>query len=945
MRENASETSHMKIPATLPSYKAFKSSPEDVQEQINTLLELMSFRAQWTPVDELMRLGGITLLLQVIAFAYEWNYSGRAETVRSALEVLCICAVMPRVQLHLCERVDLPDEAMTVGLNVILGAAEGEIVQDPDVQRAALSVLITCVCAPIHRVGGMIGKFSSTGSVKKRTQNIRSSEEVIEKMWDCVRSNNGIMVLLTLMMVKTPITDADSIRGLACRALVGLARSETVRQIISKLPLFSNGQLQSLMRDPILQDKRQEHVIFQKYALELLERVSGKSKPNGNELEVSLQNIHRANVIAQTHIQFNEKQLFQLIQQHLLSHGMVESAAALQAEANLPALKPPTNTPVPAPFSYKQYNTTPVRNRSSLMSPHPLQKVVMASSQTSDLASPSTSPLGAGYSVRGGASTPLTSGPIRLNLSNRKTDSRVVPNACRSLQKQICCDNQPLPSAPGTLPFLKECHVTLDSIITEYLTNQHALCKNPMVTCPQFNLFVPHKCPDPKPRNAIPANFAMRLMRGTPSRRLNNRLVHSRFCPVKTFRLGEDDGFFTCCEFIGKDRQLIVGTHQGEIKIFNLHSGSEEATFQCHESYISRLESNKDGTLLLSSSTWRRPLSALWSVNSLFEQKFAMDEEEHVEFSKLAQDRVIGTKSEHATVYDIATGKKLFTLTPTLSNQYTKNRATFNPTDELILSDGVLWDVSSGKQIHKFDKLNQTLSGVFHPNGLEVVSNTEVWDLRTFHLLRTVPSLERCEVLFNTFGTILYAISMEQEMEEDTSHESSFKTLDASDYANIATIDVKKNIYDLAINRIDTQIAIVENQGMFDSVQESIIRLYDVGRRRDDEDEVEDEEDDEEMGSDGSDMDNSDDPDVTEENGPNLQNLLDELVREEEQSLENGGAAGGGEEGSNNEEDSAASSEDNDDDDDSDSDDIEAIDMNLSDESDSSGESDDDLSS
>ncbi|KAG8321337.1 hypothetical protein J6590_048682 [Homalodisca vitripennis] len=115
------------------------------------------------------------------------------------------------------------------------------------------------------------------------------------------------------------------------------------------------------MRDPILQDKRQEHVIFQKYALELLERVSGKSKPNGNELEVSLQNIHRANVIAQTHIQFNEKQLFQLIQQHLLSHGMVESAAALQAEANLPALKPPTNTPVPAPFSYKQYNTTPVR--------------------------------------------------------------------------------------------------------------------------------------------------------------------------------------------------------------------------------------------------------------------------------------------------------------------------------------------------------------------------------------------------------------------------------------------------------------------------------------------------------------------------------------------------------------------------------------------------------
>lgn len=34
--------------------------------------------------------------------------------------------------------------------------------------------------------------------------------------------------------------------------------------------------------------------------------------------------------------------------------------------------------------------------------------------------------------------------------------------------------------------------------------------------------------------------------------------------------------------------------------------------------------------------------------------------------------------------------------------------------------DGVLWDVRSGKEIHKFDKLNQAISGVFHPNGLEV---------------------------------------------------------------------------------------------------------------------------------------------------------------------------------------------------------------------------------
>lgn len=32
--------------------------------------------------------------------------------------------------------------------------------------------------------------------------------------------------------------------------------------------------------------------------------------------------------------------------------------------------------------------------------------------------------------------------------------------------------------------------VSLESIVTEYLTNQHASCKHPMVTCPLFNLFV-----------------------------------------------------------------------------------------------------------------------------------------------------------------------------------------------------------------------------------------------------------------------------------------------------------------------------------------------------------------------------------------------------------------------------------------------------------------------
>lgn len=88
----------------------------------------------------------------------------------------------------------------------------------------------------------------------------------------------------------------------------------------------------ALIRDPILQEKRVEHVQFQKYAVELMELVLGKTF---NQLDATLANIHKANVVAQTKIQFNADQLTQLIYQHLLANGLEETAYTLQREAGL----------------------------------------------------------------------------------------------------------------------------------------------------------------------------------------------------------------------------------------------------------------------------------------------------------------------------------------------------------------------------------------------------------------------------------------------------------------------------------------------------------------------------------------------------------------------------------------------------------------------------------
>lgn len=72
-----------------------------------------------------------------------------------------------------------------------------------------------------------------------------------------------------------------------------------------------------------------------------------------------------------------------------------------------------------------------------------------------------------------------------------------------------------------------------------------------------------------------------------------------------------------------------------------------------------------------------------------------------------------------------------------------------------------------------------------------------------------------------------------------------------------ATCDVKRGIYDLACNKFDTQIAIVENIGEFSSIQESCVRLYDVGRQRDDEDEADEDDDEEDLDASDDDGSNS----------------------------------------------------------------------------------------
>lgn len=167
-----------------------------------------------------------------------------------------------------------------------------------------------------------------------------------------------------------------------------------------------------------------------------------------------------------------------------------------------------------------------------------------------------------------------------------------------------------------------------------------------------------------------------------------------------------------------------------------------------------------------------------------------------------------------------------------------------------------------------------------------MIINSEVWDLRKFRLLRSVPSLDQTTITFNASGDVIYGI-LRRNLEDVTSafntrrvkHPlfSAFRTVDAVNYSDIATIPVDRCVLDFATEPTDSFVGLItmdDQDEMYSSA-----RVYEIGRRKptdDDSDpddaESEEEEDDEgdddsildgdldlDGDSDGDDMSNDDD--------------------------------------------------------------------------------------
>lgn len=776
------------------------------------------------------------------------------------------------------------------------------------------------------------------GLAAQLEQGYRQAREV-------VRANNGIKILLQLLssrMVTHPVA-IDSIRALACRVLLGLARDDTIAHILTKLQV--GKKLSELIRDTSAQtsggDSGRWQAELTQVAIELIAVLTNSGKETTlaatDAAAPALRRIERAGIAAATPISYHSRELMQLIHEHLLGSGLTATAAMLQKEAGLAPL-PLTAAVLPthqvavveASSAQQQWPSGRVQGflsdktnistdqsvqRSDSVPPSSKKKAMTFSSSFSQRTqSPhpvsgnrasntfkSPAPIGADA---GDAETSHKT-PLPLPLKRKLVDAK--DHNCASAAKRPAIADQlyqpsvfqtPAPtrkglsvavdsptsfhcgrtnfnsistenfdtslSTPGTVtttghPGVNDQQsgnlerMTLDSLVVQYLKHQHRQCPAPVTTLPPLSLVHPHVCPEPSRSLNAPANIAARMGSREISRqfsgiqipRRDRHFIYSRFKQCRVCR--DEASLLTCMTFIGDASRVAAGNHTGELRIFDCNTANLLETQSCHQHLVTMMESAYSGgtELILTSSLNEVKIWDAFSVSGgplhTFEDcKAARFSHSGTSFAALSTD----TTQREVQLYDVQTYTLAMRLPDNTSNSgsgrgYIQPIVHFSPSDTMLLWNGVLWDTRDPNPVHQFDQFTDYCGGGFHPAGNEVILNSEVWDLRKFKLLRSVPSLDQTVIKFNGTGDVIYAI-LRRNLDDVTSSINArrvrhplfpaFRTIDAVTYSDIATVQIDRCVLDLATEPNDSLIGVVamdDHQELFSSA-----RLFEVGRKR-----------------------------------------------------------------------------------------------------------------
>ena len=422
----------------------------------------------------------------------------------------------------------------------------------------------------------------------------------------------------------------------------------------------------------------------------------------------------------------------------------------------------------------------------------------------------------------------------------------------------------------------------LDGVMTTYLRAQHRQCVSPAAACAPFSLLEPHACAEPRHPLAAPANLTKRVHRrewcagaggargGAGGGARDRHFVFGRFRPVRALR--DEGATFTCAAFVGGlgGARVLAGTNDGTLRLFDAsvgdvleyadagHSGSVRAV-------SSRVSLSSHKPFALSSSAGE---TFLWDVSvtpefsadgpaAALEGACSAAFDEHCRHVFHAGGNTPGT----ASLFDVAAGRNVsrffawdeiglenaqaasrrFVTRATSARRFAD--VAFGPTGtSLVLWGNTLWDVRLPHPVRTFDAFSDGGGACFHPRGDEVVLNSEVWDLRSERLLRSVHALDGCKLAWTRTGDCAVA-SYRPPWDESilsavrkTKHplRGAFRAVDgARDYAEIKTVDVDRAVLDVSWDAgADASLCAAECDPLASNFEDSVVRVYEAGRMR-----------------------------------------------------------------------------------------------------------------
>jgi HIV-1 Vpr-binding protein len=321
--------------------------------------------------------------------------------------------------------------------------------------------------------------------------------------------------------------------------------------------------------------------------------------------------------------------------------------------------------------------------------------------------------------------------------------------------------------------------------------------------------------------------------------------VFSRFRPVRTLR-ALDAMPVTCATWAGST-SVLGGSADGGLHLWDATTGVCSLVHPSGHSGaggVAMLDAAASGARHLIASSSRSEVR-LWNAAGL--DAGPMGCFDGVRGGRLsasaARLAAACTPLRAACVFDTDTRKLLYTLR---DGDGAGGRAStwadiaWSSDERCLLWGGALWDARAERPlVHRFDQVSEAAgASVFHPNGLAAVLATEMWDLRTLRLIRSMPQLAGTDVRFGCSGTVGYSWlrSAAREDARAARHplRTAFATFDSAtfDWAEIGTHDVERTILGMSLEASDRMVAVVERGDGTDVSADACVRVYEVGRAR-----------------------------------------------------------------------------------------------------------------